>query len=80
MENGSIKGSEGSALDKLRRHVRILVDIGRLAAENTDFTRFLDQAVVQIARAVEIHHVLFAALSVNRLKRSRSMYSLMSSN
>src|SRR6185312_13557981 len=57
MENVSINGSEGSALDKLRRHVRILVDIGRLAAENTDFTRFLDQAVVQIARAVEIHHV-----------------------
>ena len=52
-----MKGSEGSALDKLRRHVRILVDIGRLAGENADLTRFLDQAVVQIARAVEIHHV-----------------------
>jgi two-component system, sensor histidine kinase PdtaS len=46
-----------SPLDKLRRHVRILVDIGRLAGENADLTRFLDQAVVQIARAVEIHHV-----------------------
>jgi two-component system, sensor histidine kinase PdtaS len=57
MENGSMKGREGSALDKLRRHVRILVDIGRLAGENADLTRFLDQAVVQIARAVEIHHV-----------------------
>ena len=50
-------GSEGTAPDKLRRHVRILVDIGRLAGENADLTRFLDQAVVQIARAVEIHHV-----------------------
>jgi two-component sensor histidine kinase len=57
MENGSMEGSEGSPLDKLRRHVRILVDIGRLAGENADLTRFLDQAVVQIARAVEIHHV-----------------------
>ena len=52
-----MEGSEGSPLDKLRRHVRILVDIGRLAGENADLTRFLDQAVVQIARAVEIHHV-----------------------
>ena len=57
MENGSIEGSEGNALDKLRRHVRILVDIGRLAGETADLTRFLDQTVVQIARAVEIHHV-----------------------
>ena len=57
MENGSMEGSEGSPLDKLRRHVRILVDIGRLAGENADLTRFRDQAVVQIARAVEIHHV-----------------------
>jgi two-component system, sensor histidine kinase PdtaS len=57
MEDGSMEGSEGSPLDKLRRHVRILVDIGRLAGENADLTRFLDQAVVQIARAVEIHHV-----------------------
>ena len=52
-----MEGSEGSPLDKLRRHVRIPVDIGRLAGENADLTRFLDQAVVQIARAVEIHHV-----------------------
>ena len=52
-----MEGSEGSPLDKLRRHVRILVDIGRLAGENADLIRFLDQAVVQIARAVEIHHV-----------------------
>jgi hypothetical protein len=38
MENGSMEGSEGSPLDKLRRHVRILVDIGRLAGENADLT------------------------------------------
>jgi two-component system, sensor histidine kinase PdtaS len=34
-----------------------LVDIGRLAGEKADLSRFLDRAVVQIARAVEIHHV-----------------------
>ena len=43
--------------DKLRRHVRILVDLGRLAAENMELDKFLDQAVVQVARAVEIDHV-----------------------
>ena len=48
---------EGGALDKVRRHIRILVDIGRLAGENADLDRFLDQAVVQVARAVEINHV-----------------------
>jgi two-component sensor histidine kinase len=41
----------------LRRNVRILADIGRLAGQNADLSRFLDQAVVQISRAVEIHHV-----------------------
>jgi two-component sensor histidine kinase len=44
-------------LDNIRRHMRILVDIGRLAGESLDLGRFLDQAVVQVARAVEIHHV-----------------------
>jgi transcriptional regulator with GAF, ATPase, and Fis domain len=48
---------EGGALDKVRRHIRILVDIGRLAGEDADSDRFLDQAVVQVARAVEINHV-----------------------
>jgi hypothetical protein len=57
MEERSNQTSEGGALDKLRRHVRILVDIGRLSGENADLDRFLDQTVVQIARAVEIHHV-----------------------
>jgi len=48
---------EDGALDKVRRHVRILVDISRLAGEIADLDRFLDQAVMQVARAVEINHV-----------------------
>jgi two-component sensor histidine kinase len=51
------EGTEGDAREKLRRHIRILVDIGRLSAEYADLDRFLDEAVIQIARAVEIHHV-----------------------
>jgi two-component system, sensor histidine kinase PdtaS len=57
MDERSSRTSEGGVLEKIRRHVRILVDIGRLAGENADLNRFLDQAVVQIARALEIHHV-----------------------
>src|SRR4051794_30336037 len=57
MDERSSNAGEDDVLDKLRRHVRILVDIGRLAGENVDPNRFLDQAVVQVARAVEIHHV-----------------------
>jgi len=49
--------SEDGVLARLRRHVRILVDVGRLAGEKVDLNRFLNQAVVQVARAVEIHHV-----------------------
>jgi two-component sensor histidine kinase len=44
-------------LEKVRRHVRILVDIGRIAGEKGDLARFLDEVVVQVARAVEIDHV-----------------------
>lgn len=44
-------------LEKVRRHVRIMVDLGRIAGELNDVDRFLDQAVVQVARAVEIDHV-----------------------
>lgn len=49
----------GAAADvaKLRRHVRILVELGRLAGQAWAAERFLDQAVVQVGRAVEIHHV-----------------------
>jgi two-component sensor histidine kinase len=44
-------------VEKLRRHVRILVELGRLAGQAGNPERFLDQAVVQVGRAVEIHHV-----------------------
>jgi len=57
MDRGSNETGEIAQLEKLRRHMRILVDIGRLSGENADRDRFLDQAVLQIARAVEIHHV-----------------------
>ncbi|WP_065754336.1 sensor histidine kinase [Bradyrhizobium paxllaeri] len=57
MQHQSGGMNESEVLDKLRRHVRILVDIARLVGENADLNRFLDQAVVQIARAVEITHV-----------------------
>src|SRR3954452_15412056 len=57
MEKSSNQQNEAGALEKLRRHIRILVDIGRLAGENADLDRFLDQAVVQVSRAVEINQV-----------------------
>lgn len=43
--------------EKLRRHVRILLELGRLAGQPSELDHFLDQAVVQVARAVEIDHV-----------------------
>src|SRR5215211_453958 len=46
-----------SELQQIRRHVRILVDLGRVAGESGDQNRFLDQVVVHVARAVEIDHV-----------------------
>jgi hypothetical protein len=46
-----------SELHQIRRHVRILVDLGRVAGESGDQNRFLDQVVVHVARAVEIDHV-----------------------
>lgn len=49
--------AEGAEVDKLRRYVRILVQLGRLAGHHTNDERFLDQAVAQVSRAVEIHHV-----------------------
>lgn len=56
--NDTIRPSPAAApLATLRRHVRILVDLGRLAGEPFSLERFLDQAVVQVARAVEIDHV-----------------------
>ena len=56
----SDKSSETTAaadVEMLRRHVRILVELGRLAGQHWTPERFLDLAVVQVGRAVEIHHV-----------------------
>jgi hypothetical protein len=44
-------------MDEVRRHVRIFIDLGRVASESADEYGFLDQVVVQVARAVEIDHV-----------------------
>lgn len=41
----------------MQRHVRILGELARIAAESAQLADFLDQAVVQVARAVEIDHV-----------------------
>jgi len=43
--------------EKLRRHVRILADLAKLAGDPADLDVFLDRAVIQVARAVEIDHV-----------------------
>ncbi len=53
---GGAAASQKTELDKVREHVRIMVDLGRLAGEAGDLDDFLDQAVVQVARAVEIDH------------------------
>jgi hypothetical protein len=45
------------ALAKVRRHVRIIVEFGRIAGVAADLSWFLDQLVVQVARAIEINHV-----------------------
>jgi two-component sensor histidine kinase len=55
MSNANEAGE--AATDKLRRHMRIVVDLGRLASQKLDLDGFLDQAVLQVARAVEIDHV-----------------------
>jgi two-component sensor histidine kinase len=47
----------GPALDKVRRHIRILGELGKLAGERGGLDSFLDRIVQQVARAVEIHHV-----------------------
>ena len=44
-------------LEKLRRHARILVDLGRLSSEAQTLDDFLAQAATQVSRAVEIDHV-----------------------
>jgi two-component sensor histidine kinase len=51
-------GSYGrNQLDVVRRHMRILVDLGRISDESNDFARFMDHVVMQVARAIEIDHV-----------------------
>jgi two-component system, sensor histidine kinase PdtaS len=57
MTAGTQSDDERADAERLRRHIRILVDLGRLAGESSGRDRFLDQAVVQVARAVEIDHV-----------------------
>jgi hypothetical protein len=54
---GAAKNTALEGADKLRRHMRIIVDLGRLASQQLDLNRFFDQAVVQVARVVEINHV-----------------------
>jgi two-component system, sensor histidine kinase PdtaS len=44
------------ALDKVRRHIRILIDVGRISSEG-QLEGLLNQTVLQVARAVEIDHV-----------------------
>ncbi len=41
MEDHPTEHTEGDVLDKLRRHIRILVDIGRLSVEDAGAERFL---------------------------------------
>ena len=41
----------------LREHQRVLIDLARYAIETEDLQRFLDDAVVRVAAAVEIDHV-----------------------
>jgi two-component sensor histidine kinase len=54
--NGETQQALLGANKKLRRHVRILVELGRLAAKGGDLDRFLDNAIIQVARAIEIDH------------------------
>src|SRR3954468_22912745 len=49
--------TQDDELEEMRQHVRILADLGRLAGSSTDLQTFLQQAVVQVARATSIHHV-----------------------
>jgi two-component system, sensor histidine kinase PdtaS len=48
--------TERTALDKVRRHIRILIEVGRIA-DDSELGDFLSQAVLQVARAIEIDHV-----------------------
>jgi two-component sensor histidine kinase len=49
--------AQSTDIDVLRRHIAILIDLGRLAGTRVPIDKFLDQVVVRVARAVEIDHV-----------------------
>lgn len=57
MSDASPPTAGQAEVEKLRRYVRILGDLGRLAGLHSNVERFLDQAVAQVSRAVEVHHV-----------------------
>jgi two-component sensor histidine kinase len=48
--------SQRVALEKVRRHIRILIEVGKIAGDS-ELANFLNQTVLQVARAVEIDHV-----------------------
>ncbi len=51
------KADAQATAEKLRRHIRIAVDLDKLATQTMELDSFLQQTVVQVARAVEIDHV-----------------------
>jgi len=57
MANRKTPKAQPTDTDTLRRHISILIDVGRLAGTSAQIDKFLDQIVVQVARAVEIDHV-----------------------
>lgn len=56
MANQPPQDQPSSDLEKVRQHVRIIGDLSKLSGSAHDLEAFLDQAVVQVARAVEISH------------------------
>lgn len=51
------RNSRADTIEVLRQHRRVLIDLGRYAAEAVDFRAFADDAVVRISAALEIEHV-----------------------
>ena len=47
MQECFTEANEAGVPEKLRRYIRILIDLGRLAGEKADLYRFLDRAVVR---------------------------------
>jgi two-component system, sensor histidine kinase PdtaS len=56
MANFAEQKTERTALEKVRRHIRILIEVGRIAGDS-ELRGFLSQAALQVARAIEIDHV-----------------------